>query len=104
MAEEKKPRKRAFRSDTATVKAVRALIRELEQNDPDAGRSAEAALAIAMAKRIDHPDTTAAAAASCGRVMQGAITDLRSLAPDEQNDTDPLDRISKSIADRMAAP
>jgi hypothetical protein len=96
-------KKRAFRSDTATVKAVRALIRELSQHEPDVERSAEAALAIAMAKRIDHPDTSAAAAASCGRVMRGAIADLRALMPDRQ-DSDPLDQLAKRIADRMAAP
>jgi hypothetical protein len=95
--------KRAPRGDTVTVKAVRAELRELDERKPGIKASALAAGAIAVAKRIDHPDTSAAAAASCLRALERAMTALHALAPVKDERTDPLDDLAKRIADRMAA-
>jgi hypothetical protein len=55
------------------VKAVRAELRALDERKPGIKDSALAAGAIAVAKRIDDPDTTAAAAASCLRALERAL-------------------------------
>jgi hypothetical protein len=72
------------RGDTATVKAVRAELRTLDERQPGIKDSALAAGAIAVAKRIDDPDTTAAAAASCLRALERAMTALHARAPDNR--------------------
>jgi hypothetical protein len=96
--------KRPSRSDTATVKAVRAELRMLDERKPGIKDSALAAGAIAVAKRIDHPDTTAAAAASCLRALERALTALHAQAPVKDDGDDPLDRLAASIAARLSTP
>jgi|SRR4051812_37439481 hypothetical protein len=104
MAAAKRPASKRLRSDTATVKAVRAELRALDERKPGLADSALAAGAIAVAKRIDHPDTTAAAAASCLRALERAMTALHAQAPPEKPEQeDPLDRLAASIAARIAA-
>ena len=102
MAAKRKPQRPS--AYTPTVKAVRAELRELDDRRPGIKDSALAAGAIAVAKRIDNPDTSAAAAASCLRALERAMTALHALAPPTDGDQDPLDRLARSIAARMAAP
>src|SRR3954469_11030016 len=103
MAAAKRPASKRLRSDTATFKAVRAELRALDERKPGLADSAIAAGAIAVAKRIDHPDTSAAAAASCLRALERAMTALHALAPVKDDGEDPLDRLASSIAARLAA-
>jgi hypothetical protein len=82
---------------------VRDRARALDEIKPGIKDSALAAGAIAVAKRIDDPDTTAAAAASCLRALERALTALHAQAPVKDDGEDPLDRLAASIADRLAA-
>jgi hypothetical protein len=95
------PKKRA---PTPTAAAVRAELRDLGQRKTGIKDSAHAALAIAMAKRIDDPDTSASSAASCGRVLNDAMNELRALAPEKTDTKDGLDHILDAAAQRRAAP
>lgn len=102
MAPPKRPAaKRPPRHATPTAKAVRAELADLETRVAGIKDSASAALAIAMAKRIDHPDTSASSAASCGRVLADALERLRALAPPAA-ETKPIDELRARRAKRRA--
>lgn len=106
MATAKRPAaNRLSRSDTATVKAVRAELRALDERKPGLKASALAAGAIAVAKRIDDPDTTAAAAASCLRALERAMTALHAQAPEttQTGQGNELERRRAKRAARRAA-
>jgi hypothetical protein len=105
VAAAKRPAPRRPRSDTATVKAVRAELRALDERKPGIKDSALAAGAIAVAKRIDHPDTTAAAAASCLRALERTLGTLHAQAPEPQAKTqeNELERRRAKRAARRAA-
>jgi hypothetical protein len=81
MAAKKPAAKRAPRWDTPTVRAVRAELRALDERKPGIKDSALAAGAIAVAKRLDHPDTTAAAVVSGLRALERALNTLHAQAP-----------------------
>jgi hypothetical protein len=96
--------KRPARWATPTVKAVRAELAELDERKPGIRDSALAAGAIAMAKKLDHPETTAAAAASCLRVLERALTGLHAKAPAKpQTEESELDRARAQRAARRTA-
>jgi hypothetical protein len=93
--------KRPPRHATPTAKAVRAQLAELEQRVAGIKDTARAALALAMAKRIDDPETSASAAASCGRVLADAIEQLQALAPPAA-ETKPIDELRARRAKHRA--
>jgi hypothetical protein len=82
MTARKRPAAKRPSAYTPTVKAVRAELRALDERKPGIADSALAAGAIAVAKRLDHPDTTAAAAASCLRALERTLEGLHAQAPD----------------------
>ena len=78
---------------TPTVAAVRAELVKLDKTVGGASKSAVAATAVALAKKLDDPETSASAAATCGRVMLGALEQLRAMAPPKDEEADGLDAI-----------
>ena len=66
---------------TPTADAVRAELRELEKRARGISKGAVAATALAIANKLDDPETSASAAATCGRVILGALEQLRAQAP-----------------------
>lgn len=57
--------------------AVKRELRSLAGVDRGAAESALAADALALARRIDSPDTSASAVASCSRALRDVLADLR---------------------------
>ena len=72
---------------------MRVELEQLAERVPGIADGAVAATALALAKKLDNPETSASAAASCGRVILGALEDLRALAPSEDDKPDGLDAI-----------
>lgn len=64
-----------------TVAAVRRELKALGVRDERLREGTDAALALAMAHRVDDPAVSAAAAASCGKVLGEAMVRLRLAAP-----------------------
>jgi hypothetical protein len=89
---------------TPTVDAVRTELRKLDKAVPGTSKGAVAATALALAKKLDDPETSASAAATCGRVILGALEDLRALAPPKDEEPDGLDAIRNRHAPGSPAP
>lgn len=103
MGAAKKPAaKRAARWATPTVKAVRAELRELDDRKPGIKDSALAAGAIAVAKRLDHPETSAAAVVSGLRQLERTMTTLHAQAPEAAKPTEPENELERRRAKRAA--
>lgn len=70
--------------------ALKRELRSLRGVDRPASESALAADALALARRIDDPDTSASAVASCSRALANVLGELRLLgmpqAPSETGD------------------
>jgi hypothetical protein len=81
--------------------AVRRDIRLLAERDPSVRLRAEAALALALAQRIDDPETPVTGAASAASRLLEAMAALRALAAGTSRG--PLDEIRARRAARTGA-
>ena len=90
---------RAFEVVVTVVEAVTA---ELEKLPDDLGTSGLAAVVLAMAERIDDPNTRPTAAAMCAQRLQDALTQLHRVAPAKPK-KDKLDELSKRRDRRRTA-
>lgn len=87
--------------------AVRRELRSLAGVDRRAAESGQAATALALAKRIDDPETSAAATASCARALVLVLDELRlrgmPKAPAAEKG-DRLDELTTRRQERLAKP
>lgn len=79
---------------------VAALRGELELMPDVVGKSALAASALALAAEMDDSGTSATAKSMCARALQDHLTQLRELAPPQEEETE-LDRRRQARAARQ---
>jgi hypothetical protein len=89
------PRRKA--KPPTTVEGVEADLKALPSH---LARSGLAASALALARELDSPDTSATGKASCVRALQRALGELRAMGPVERADT--FDEIAARRAKRVA--
>lgn len=85
------------------LSVVDAVHRELDQiakRDPDLALSGYAATAIALARDLDDPSSSATSKSMCARSLSDALDRLRELAPAEEKE-DELDKLRNSRAKRL---
>jgi hypothetical protein len=103
MAAAKKPAaKRTPRSDTPTVKAVRAELRELDERKPGLKDQRARRRRDRRREAYDDPDTTAAAVVSGLRALERALENLHAQAPEVTKPTEPENELERRRADRAA--
>lgn len=79
-----------------------AVLADLERLPDTLKDSGAAALALSLARQLDAPDITAAAAASVARELRFTLADLLSKAPPEEA-KDELDEIRERRARRKGS-
>lgn len=83
--------------------SVRAAVeRDLKGLPDDLARSGLAVSALALARRLDDPKTSAAAAAAVQGRLADALVRLRSMVPPEVKG-DGIDQLAERRADRLAS-
>lgn len=88
----------------ATGDVTAAIVRDLKaiaKVDADLARSGLAASAVALARKIDDPGTSATAVSMCARSLLDTLDRIRDLMPDEE-EGDGLDDLTARRAARVA--
>lgn len=88
-----------------SMKVENALRRELASLrgvDRAASESAIAADALALARRIDDPETSASAVASCSRALAKVLSELRLLGMPQAPPAETGDRVDELASRRKA--
>lgn len=96
--------RKATRRGARKLSVAAAVQRDLDaiaELDEALARSGLAASALALARELDKPKTSATAKANCARALTEQLDRLRELAPEEQ-EGDQLDDLSARRADRLA--
>jgi hypothetical protein len=83
------------------VSVVESVTAELAALPDELGESGLASVALAMAERVDDPNTRPTAAAVCARELREALTVLRAIAPPRSEDDD-IERARKRRVERLA--
>lgn len=89
-----------------TFSVVEALERDLacwSKKDPAIGASAWAALALALAEKLDDPGTSPNAAAMVANSLKDVLVELRGLIPAAGKGNSPLDEIRARRENRLTA-
>lgn len=90
----------------SVVTSVRHELRELESTKPGISKGSLAATALAMARELDTLDNTASGMASCARVLESTMAELRLTArrhkPAAPTTPETKDRVA-DLSERRAA-
>lgn len=87
-------------SAQSVVEGVRRDLDAIAERDPELACSGLALSALALAARMDDPDTSSTAVAGCARALVEALDRLRELVPAEQ-ESDAVDELAKQRARRI---
>lgn len=81
------------------ARVVAAVKCDLAKLTPALEQSGMAAAALALARRIDSPKTSATATSMCARALSETLAELRALMPPEE-ENDGVDEIAERRATR----
>lgn len=86
----------------SSVASVRRELAELRREAPALAESSLAAAALALARKLDDRESSAAAAASCARELRETMEALRRLVPKPEAG-DGIDELQARAARKLAA-
>lgn len=89
------------RRSESVVDAVRRDLESLGRRDEALASCTEAMTALALARSIDHPKTSATARSMCSRALTETMEKLRELAPAETEE-DGIDELTARRTERRA--
>jgi hypothetical protein len=95
------PEHLALSGSTEVSEAIARDLAGIAQRAPDLADSTLAATARALALELDHPFNSATSKSMCARALMDAMTQLRELTP-EEDEQDGLDDLSTRRANRLA--
>lgn len=87
--------------EDSVVTAVERDLEQIARLDPELSGTAEAAVAIELARQLDDPFNSAHSKSLCARALIEALEDLRERAPDAP-EADSLDELAARRATRLA--
>ena len=95
------PRPQHVEALVSVREAVQRDLDAIAERDADLASSGLALSALALAARMDDPDTSATATASCAKALLETLGRLHELVPAEQ-ESDRLDELAARRTDRIA--